>query len=125
MSVIDEYFSALNRLEKNKPNIVAQNTAISNDSVALEAGRKKGSIKKSRESFADLIVAIEKAQFLQSERKNSEVDKLNKLKSEVVRLRKLYEEGLAREVMLIKRVYELEDELSEYQNKQVVEFRKQ
>jgi len=124
MSVIDDYFSALKRLETNKPNIVARGTLISNDSVAIEAGRKKGSIKKSREAFADLIEAIKKAQMAQSLNSDGGTEKLKKMKLESKRLRKLYEEGLAREIMLIKKVYELEDELREYQNLHVVDFKK-
>ncbi|WP_228200272.1 hypothetical protein [Acinetobacter baumannii] len=54
-----EYFEALERLKVNKPIRIDIGTKISNDSVALEAGRNKGAIKKSRLIFADLIVAID------------------------------------------------------------------
>lgn len=47
------------RLKANKPNVLAKGFAINNDTVALEAGRKRGSIKKSR--HAALIEAIEQA----------------------------------------------------------------
>ena len=55
---IIEYFEALERLIKNQPINVPVDTKISNDSVALEAKRNKGAIKKSRQIFADLILAI-------------------------------------------------------------------
>ena len=51
-----DYFEALDRLQKGRPRIVPLGTKITNDAVSLEAGRKKGSIKKSRDLFKDLIV---------------------------------------------------------------------
>lgn len=110
MTVLDEYFKALDRLKKNTPVRVEKNSKITNDSVALEAGRKKGSIKKSRSAFYELIVAIEKAQREQVSKIDGKQSKINSLKKEVDRYKKLYEEGLAREIMLVKKLYELETE---------------
>lgn len=59
MSVLNEYYAALERLKANKPTVLVKGSAINNDTVALEAGRKRGSIKKSR--HATLIEAIELA----------------------------------------------------------------
>ena len=59
MSVLNDYYAALERLKVNKPTLLAKGSAINNDTVALEAGRKRGSIKKSR--HAALIEAIEQA----------------------------------------------------------------
>ena len=59
MSALNEYYAALERLKANKPIILPKGSAINNDTVALEAGRKRGSIKKSR--HAALINAIEQA----------------------------------------------------------------
>lgn len=59
MSVLNEYYAALERLKANKPTILTKGSAINNDTVALEAGRKRGSIKKSR--HAALVEAIEQA----------------------------------------------------------------
>ena len=56
-----EYFEALERLKVNKPIRMNIGTKITNDSVALEAGRSKGAVKKSRLIFADLIIAIDSA----------------------------------------------------------------
>lgn len=55
-----DYFLALERLK-------ARRAAINNDAVSIEAGRKKGSIKKSRPVFAKLIAAIEAAVAEQAE----------------------------------------------------------
>lgn len=55
MKNIDIYFSALERLIKNVPVNVPLGTKISYDAVSLEAGKSKGSIKKSRPIFTDLI----------------------------------------------------------------------
>src|SRR5690606_7868995 len=59
MSALNEYHAALERLKANKPTILPKGSAINNDTVALEAGRKRGSIKKSR--HAALVQAIEQA----------------------------------------------------------------
>lgn len=59
MSVLNEYYAALERLKANKPTVLPKGSAINNDTVAFEAGRKRGSIKKSR--YAALVEAIELA----------------------------------------------------------------
>ena len=59
MSVLNEYYAALERLKANRPTVLPKDSAINNDTVALEAGRKRGSIKKSR--HAVLVEAIELA----------------------------------------------------------------
>ena len=59
MSALNEYYAALERLKANKPIVLPKGSAINNDTVAMEAGRKRGSIKKSR--HAALIEAIEQA----------------------------------------------------------------
>ena len=59
MSVLNDYYAALERLKANKPIVLPKGSAINNDTVAMEAGRKRGSIKKSR--HAALIEAIELA----------------------------------------------------------------
>jgi len=59
MSALNEYYAALERLKATKSTILPKGSAINNDTVALEAGRKRGSIKKSR--HAALVEAIELA----------------------------------------------------------------
>lgn len=56
------YYEALDRLKEGTPVLVPKETKISNDTVSLEAGRKKGSIKKSRNGFFQLIEEIKQAQ---------------------------------------------------------------
>lgn len=105
---IDEYFEALKRLKQNQPINVPSGTEISNDTVALEAGRKRGTIKKSRPAFSELIRAINKAM----EKKGSSVKKkVKSIKEEVTEYKILYEESLARELMYLERINELEKQL--------------
>lgn len=61
MSAVENYMVALRRLVDGKTNNVPKGSAINKDTVALEAGRKRGSIKKSRVENAALIAAIEVA----------------------------------------------------------------
>ncbi|MCY1306113.1 hypothetical protein D9M70_559500 [compost metagenome] len=61
MTVIADYRAALKRLIAGNPNIVPKGGKINNDTVALEAGRSRGSIKKSRPEFRALIDEIQEA----------------------------------------------------------------
>lgn len=107
MTMLGEYEQALDRLIRNKPKRVALGTRISNDSVALEAGRSKGSIKKSRRVFSGLIAAIQKAKQEQPEYQIP-TSKLEQkiLKEEHYRL--LYEQSLGRELLLLKQLHDME-----------------
>ncbi|MBL5825693.1 hypothetical protein [Serratia fonticola] len=57
MSAKDNYYSALQRLKRNKPEVLPKDSLINKDTVALEAGRKRGSIREHR-GMDDLIAAI-------------------------------------------------------------------
>lgn len=108
---LSEYFEALERLKQGKPIRISASTKITNDSVALEAGRNKGAIKKSRIIFSDLIVAIEIAA---KEQKELSVDqrKIFKLQEEVKNIRKDLENALGRELSLLYENYQLKKQLN-------------
>ncbi|KAF4558717.1 hypothetical protein [Pseudomonas sp. CES] len=59
MSASEEYHAALQRIIQNKPINIAKGSSINKDTVALEAGRKRGSIKKSRAEHSKIISEIE------------------------------------------------------------------
>ncbi|MCT8166769.1 MULTISPECIES: hypothetical protein [unclassified Pseudomonas] len=61
MNAIDNYRAALQRLVNNSTRIVQAPYLINKDTVALEAGRKRGSIKKGRQAHRALIEEIEAA----------------------------------------------------------------
>ncbi|PYD84764.1 hypothetical protein DNF23_52630 [Pseudomonas syringae pv. pisi] len=105
-NILAEYFEALERLKKDKPINVPKGTRISNDSVSLEAGRKKGTIKKSRPIFSELIEAIDAAARLESRPQDEARKMLDDAKDEVARYRTLWEEALAREVSLVRQLWE-------------------
>lgn len=107
-----DYFEALERLKNNNSTIVSKGTKITNDSVALEAGRQKGSIKKSRLIFSDLILAIEEAAIEQSKQLNKPEEKIEKAKNDITYYKRAWEESLAREVSLLNEVFELKKEIS-------------
>lgn len=102
MSTILDYFEALERLKSGSPVNVPKGTKITNDSVALEAGRKKGSIKRSRPIFKALISEIDRAK----EKKPSEIHNLEarlaKEKQKALEYREKYEAVLAENLMLLK-----------------------
>lgn len=104
--ILQDYFEALERLKKGRPTNVPKGTKISNDSVSLEAGRKKGTIKRSRPIFKDLIEAIDAASAEQSRPGNEQKERIEDLKAEVVKYRTLWEEALTREASLVKQLWD-------------------
>lgn len=104
--ILKDYFDALERLKKGKPVNIPTGSKITNDSVSLEAGRKKGTIKKSRPIFSDLIEAIDAASTEESKPRDEMRERLNDAKREAERYRKLWEEALCREVSLVKQLWD-------------------
>lgn len=99
---VEKYFSALQRLkDRGEP--------ISNDAVALEACSGRGSIKRSRPAYAELISAIEQAAREQVQSKQS-VDPVPALRQEVELLRRKLDKSLEREICLLHEVYDLREE---------------
>lgn len=90
MSVLNEYYAALERLKANKPTILAKGSAINNDTVALEAGRKRGSIKKSR--YAALVQAIELAAQQAGQNVLSPTQQIEQAKSKTKTVKSDYEQ---------------------------------
>ena len=114
MSAVLEYFEALERLKSGASIHIPKGTKITKDAVALEAQRQKGSIKKGREVFAELINAIDEAALLQIKPKLEDKAKVAKANGKAEHYRTLYERSLTREVMLIERIDQLECELATY-----------
>lgn len=105
LDILSDYFEALDRLKRSKPVNVPRGTRITNDSVSLEAGRKIGTIKKSRPIFRDLIEAIDAAKA--DAKPSDEIEgRLAEAKAEAARYRALWEGALAREVSLIKQLWD-------------------
>lgn len=104
--ILKDYFEALERLKRGKPVNVPKGTKITNDSVSLEAGRKKGTIKKSRPIFNDLIEVIAAAAKAEAKPGDEMRVRLDEAKAEAKRYRMLWEEALAREVSLVKQLWD-------------------
>ncbi len=101
-----DYWEALERLKRGKPVNVPFGTRITKDSVSLEAGRKKGTIKKSRPIFGGLIEAIDAAAIEEAKPRDEMRARLGEAKAEATRYRKLWEEALVREMSLIKQLWD-------------------
>ena len=102
-SQVDKYFEALERLK-------VRGAPINNDAVAKEAGSGKGSIKKSRASYADLISAIEIAAVEQRQAKSA-ADPAPQLRLQIATLQQRLDGALEREVCLLSEVYQLREEV--------------
>jgi hypothetical protein len=103
-NVLSEYFEALERLIKGRPVKVPRGSKITNDNVSMEAGRTKGTIKKSRPVFKELIDAIDAAAATVAAPKDEAKAALDAAKAEAARYRALWEESLSREVSLFKQL---------------------
>lgn len=117
---LEEYYEALNRLINNNPVNVPKDTKINKDTVALEAGRKRGSIKKSREVFLELIEAIKKASEDKSKNTSQHIEQITKIKDKMNNFKHLYEEALNRELMYIERINELEKALKNISSNKII-----
>lgn len=104
---IDKYFAALQRL-------VERGAKINNDTVALEAGSGRGSIKKSRAAYIELIAAIDRASQNQAEVR-VEADPLPAIRQEKASLLKLLDGALERELALLTEVYGLREQVRQLQ----------
>jgi hypothetical protein len=109
--VLNDYFEALERLKKGTPKIVEKGSSINKDTVALEAGRKRGSIKKSRQIFTSLISAIKAAGTEVADIKDKEKMRAQRLRSKKGEYKKLYEQSLARELSLLHEIRGLKEEI--------------
>jgi hypothetical protein len=110
------YFEALERLKRRKGK-------INNDTVAIEAGRKKGSIKKSRPQHATLIGAIDTAN-QEARRPQTDVsNRLQQAKDDSKELRRQLDAAYARELSLAREVMELRRELKDLRGGSVIPIR--
>jgi hypothetical protein len=118
------YFEALERLEKGRPRVIQKGAKITNDAVALEAGRTKGSIKKSRTMFAPLIEAIA---YAATNQKPPSVDlsgRIALLECARDKYRSLYEDAVARELSLLHEIFCLKRELSGLTGQKILPLRR-
>jgi hypothetical protein len=123
-SPIPEYYAALRRLQEGRPLRVARGSKITNDAVSIEAGRNKGSIKKSRAIFADLIRDIEAAALAEKDPTRDQKAKLTRTKDLATYYRAAYEAALVRELSLLKELYEVKKKLESLTNEKVIPLRK-
>ena len=122
--LLEEYFSALDRIKQGIPRIVRKDARITNDSVSLEAGRQKGSIKKSRQQFGALIAAIDDAAFEQSRPQNDQGQRLKRVKETAATLRIELDFALAREVSLLAELYDTKKKLAALTGENVLPIRR-
>lgn len=98
MPSIQEYERALQRLR-------ARGANITYDAVAIEAGVKKGTIKRSRPRFARLIEKIDRAKEEPKTTERKLLASIERLRGERDKYRHLYEVALEREAGLIHLVH--------------------
>jgi hypothetical protein len=115
-----DYYRALERLENGKTKFVPPGTKISNDSVSLEAGRKKGSIKKSRSQFEHLISMIQEAAKKQNSTNNQEAEDLKNARLELKSLRDQLDLSRGRELSLLSVILHLKQKLHDVTGDKII-----
>lgn len=124
MNKNQHYFEALTRLLNKKPEIISDlSYKINLDTVAIEAGRKRGSIKSGRESFQLLISEIEKAAVIYEEKNKQKRNNPEKYKKKYTALKKKYDDCLNREAILIEKLFLLKSKVSILENKNIHKIR--
>lgn len=121
----EDYYKALERLKTNKPEILQKGSyKINKDTVAMEAGRGRGSIKPARKQFKDLIDDIEEVAKTYN---NKALDKLKKTEALASRYKverdnfqSNYHAALNREMMLVRRLGDLEKKVNQLEAEQKV-----
>lgn len=124
---------ALNRLITNTPIRVPKGSKINNDTVALEAGLKRGAVKRSRPELAELLDNIREAEAKrlgkEYSKKNSKIVMQNealKLKQQLKELQDKYDVQLSQINSLIFENHRLKREnqfLSEENNNKIIGFK--
>ncbi|WP_182003004.1 hypothetical protein [Acinetobacter lactucae] len=120
---IKNFEAALQRLIDGNPIVIKPPYSINNDTVALEAGRKRGTIKKSRPELADLLITITKAEAFRIGKIDAEpkdvrdiklekaAKKISELEVELAEIKDKYAKQLAQLNMQIYRNMQLQKEL--------------
>ncbi|MFT6405931.1 MAG: hypothetical protein ACJAVI_004655 [Candidatus Azotimanducaceae bacterium] len=121
MNSLGDYWEALERIRAGKPTRIPKGSPLNKDTVALEAGRKRGAIKKSRANYRDLIRAIDSANSLQTVPLRTD-DKIKRERQRSLNYREMYHKSINRELMLIERLSQLEKELAKFEN--IIPFEK-
>lgn len=124
---------ALNRLIASAPIRVPKGSKINNDTVALEAGLKRGAVKRSRPELAELLDDIKEAE---AKRLGKEYSKKNskivmqkealKLKQQLKELQEKYDAQLSQINSLIFENHRLKREiqfLNEENNNKIINFK--
>lgn len=124
---------ALNRLIINTPIRVSKGSKINNDTVALEAGLKRGAVKRSRPELAELLDNIREAEAKrlgkEYSKKNSKIVMQNetlKLKQQLKELQDKYDVQLSQINSLIFENHRLKREnqfLSDENNNKIIGFK--
>lgn len=122
--VTEEYFAALARIESGRPKIVAKSDRITNDLVSIEAGRSKGSIKKSRPQFSILLSAIREAAAEQAVPQNSNEERARKNQRTIDSLSTQLDAALARENSLVLELYELRQKMAHISGERILPLRR-
>ena len=124
---------ALNRLIANTPIRAPKSSKINNDTVALEAGLKRGAVKRSRPELAELLDNIKEAEAKrlgkEYSKKNSKIVMQNetlKLKQQLKELQEKYDVQLSQINSLIFENHRLKREnqfLNEEKNNKIIGFK--
>lgn len=124
MSAEKDYLASLDRLERDEPQILPKGTLINNDTVALDAGRKRGSIKKQRyPELCRLIdeaaerqrssIAVVKVSSVEDVKKSKSTGADKALKEQYKTLERDYKIALQKNISLVYEVFKLKKKIAD------------
>ncbi len=124
MSAEEDYLSALDRLERDEPQVLPKGTLINKDTTALEAGRKRGSIKRLR--YPELCrkideaaerqhssVAVVKVSSIEDVKKSKSTGADKAFKEQYKTLERDYKIALQKNISLVYEVFKLKKKVAE------------
>lgn len=125
---LDVFWQALDRMVTGSPYIVPPGTKISFDTVCIEAGRGRGSLKATRpqdkEIRSAILLAAQQQQLPHVPKSKAMLKKQAKSERENTKhYKQLNQQILARELMLLRRIDELEREIDRLQGLRIVKFK--
>lgn len=110
-SHLKDYYDALDRLSRNRPEILGRGALITFDNVALEAGKSKGAIKANRAVYRKLRNEILVAKDAQNSPEIAIENRIKSLKADVQKYKLLYEDAIKREISLYRQLFDMMDRL--------------
>ena len=110
----EHYWRAFYRLKNDKPIVLPKGSKVNLDNVAMEAGRKRGAIKRSRRSQNEIVAAIDNSSIQISNSHRNLVRKLGNESRRALDYKSQYHKLLNHTIMLNNKIKEQEEIIAKF-----------